>query len=83
MTTRYILHINGGPKVGWAQTYTSRGDAQRAANVANRRDGITASVAEAATNLTMSPAGEIAYLIGGPAGLPYQRDPRAPWVETR
>jgi hypothetical protein len=81
MSTRYAIAVNGGPKVGWATTYTDEAAARAAVADANRRDGICAALYVVPSNWTISPCGEIAWLIGGPAGLRYVADVSAPWRE--
>ena len=81
ITPRYYLTINGGPKIGWSRTFASRDTALAAAAEANRKDGIAAGVDMVPSDWTISPDGAVAWLIGGTAGLRYQRDVAAPWQE--
>lgn len=76
----YYLEINGGPKVGWPRTFRSLYAAEAEAREVNQREGLMATVAIVPSHWTVSPEGDIAWLIGGTAGLRYQRNVSAPWA---
>jgi hypothetical protein len=72
---RYYLSVNGGPRIGWSRTFASRAAALAAAAEANEKydNAITARVAIVPDDWIIVD-GSIGWLIGGPEGLPYQRE---------